>query len=293
MHDLDGQGRLAVQSRVALRVLVRPADFGDVLEVDDAFVDCLDRHVEHVVGTLEDAGHLDREAAFVGLQRTRRDEAIVERNEIDDLRLVEAVTLHGQRVDDDLHQLLTHADQVYLEDPGEALDLFLEVLRDRDQRPFRHVAGQVEHQHRVEPRHLDFVDGGFVRLVRQLPLCHVDFFADVCQCLVGVDAGVKLDEDIRAAFIGVRCHLLDTFDRPQLLLHRPDQEALAVLGGNAVVRDVHVDHRDLDVRLRFLRDRHVRNYARDQDDCQRQQYGPRPRHCRLDELHGSSPRRPT
>ena len=109
----------------------------------DAFADSLDRHVEHVGRAFEYARHLYRETPFVRLQRASRNESVVQRNEVYDLCLVEAVAFHGQGVNNDFHQFFADAYQVDLENARETLDVFLEILGDRNQRALRYVARKV------------------------------------------------------------------------------------------------------------------------------------------------------
>ena len=44
-----------------------------------------------------------------------------------------------------------------------------------------------------------------------------------------IDSGIELDQQVRAALVGRRGHFLDALDRAELVLHRPDQQALRVL----------------------------------------------------------------
>ncbi len=59
------------------------------------------------------------------MQGTGSNEPVVAVNERENLRLVKPVALHGEGVDDHLHQFLANADEIYLEDTRNALDLLL------------------------------------------------------------------------------------------------------------------------------------------------------------------------
>ena len=116
----------------------------------NTFTNCLDRHFQYVFGAFEDTRHLDRKTALARMQRAGRDEPIVTIDKLYDLRLVQAVAFHCERIDDDFHQFLSRSNQVNLEDTGETLELFLEVFGNRCQRALRYIARQVQYQHRVE-----------------------------------------------------------------------------------------------------------------------------------------------
>ena len=202
------------------------------------------------------------------MQRAGRNQPVVAVNKVDDLRLVETVAFHRQRVDDDFHQFFACTDQVDFKDARQCFEFLLEILRDHRQGALRDVAGQVQYEHRVETRHLDLVDRGFLRFAGQLGLRKVDFFPNVLECLLGVDAGIEFKLDVGAAFVGVGDHLLDALDGSQLLFHRSHQQALGVLGRNAVVLDAHVNNGNFDVRLGFLGNRRIGDDPADQDDQQ-------------------------
>ena len=99
-------------------------------------------------------------------------------------------------------------------------------------------------------------------------LARSTFVAHVGEAPVGVEAGIELQHDVGAALIGGRAHLLDALDVAQLLLHRPDQQALGVFRRDALVDDVDVDDRDVDVRLGLL------GHRRDRRSCRRSGSGP-------------------
>jgi hypothetical protein len=116
----------------------------------DAPADGLDRQVQNVVGALEYPRYLDRETPLAGVQRARRDQPVVAADELNDLRLVESITLHCEWVDHDLHEFFAGADEVDFEHPVDTLELILEVPGDRRQRALGNVTRKVENEHRVE-----------------------------------------------------------------------------------------------------------------------------------------------
>ena len=236
--DLERERRPAVDAGEALRVLEGAPHVADVAQPHDPVALGLDRQVEHVLGGLEHARHLDREAALAGVERTRGDQPVVARRRPPASSSArEAVALDQQRVDDDLEQLLALAGDLDLEHVGKALDPVLEVARElraacaRARRPTS-VTTSTGNSARLTSS----TNGSSVSC-RQLGLGDVDLLAHVGERLVDVDAGVELEGDRAVALAGVGPHLLDALDRPQLLLHRPHQQALGVLGRDALVRD--------------------------------------------------------
>src|SRR5690606_10519259 len=95
--------------------------------------------------------------------------------------------------------------------------------------------------------------------------------AHVSERLVAVD-GTRLEfqRHVRAALVGVRGHLLEAFERTQLLLHRPHQQALGVLRRDAFMHHADVGHRDLDVRFRLLGNAEIGDEAGEQDEHQQE-----------------------
>ena len=110
-----------------------------------------------------------------------------------------------------------------------------------------------------------------VGVVGQLGLGRVDLLADIGDGRVGVEAGLELQGDAGVALAALGAHLLDPLDGAQLLLHGAHQQALGILGRDAVVGHHHVDDGDVDVRVGLLGDFHVGDGAGDQDQHQRQQ----------------------
>ena len=268
MHDFNGQRFLTVQARITLGILERAAHNRDVFEMNNTITHGLNRHVEHVFCRLDDTGYLNRKATLRTLQRTGGNEAIVQADKLDDLRLIQAVTFHGQRIYDDFHELFANADEVDLEYTAQAFKFFLEVFGDRGQRAFGDAACEIENEHRVETRHLDLGDRRLLCVTRDFRFRLVDFFADVLQGLVDIDAGKKFQLNIGATLVGIGGHLLYAFDGSQFLFHRPHQQSFGVFRRNSLECDADVENRYLDIRFRFFRNRHVSGNTADQDNEQ-------------------------
>ena len=67
LHHFDGQCRLAVQACITFGVLVGPANFRDVPEMDDTFTNSLDGHIENIGRAFEYTRYLDRKPPFIRL----------------------------------------------------------------------------------------------------------------------------------------------------------------------------------------------------------------------------------
>ena len=186
----------------------------------------------------------------------------------------DAVALHQRRIDDDLDRLVARAAQFGREHAGRLLDRVLGGARDAQQRALGHVAGQRDHQHRIE-REVDLVHLRLVGVARQIVLGLVDLGAHVGERGLGIEAGLELEQHVAAALEGGRAHLLDVADRLELGLDRPQQQPLGILRADAALGELDVDDRDLDVRLGLLRDRHIGHEARAQQEEQRRDGQPR------------------
>ena len=268
MHDLNRKSGFAVQPRDTFGIFIGAPHFGNVFEVHNAIADSLDRHVKHILGTLKNSGYFDGKSTCAGMQGAGRNKSIVARDKTNDLRLVQTITFHCQRIDDDFHEFFARADKIDFKDATQGFQFFLEVPGDSREHPLRHVAGEVQYEHWVEARHLDFVDGRFICITGQLRLGFVDLLSYILQCFVRIDARVKLQLHICATFVRVSGHFLDAFDRTQFLLHGPHEQSFRVFRGDSVVRDAHINDRDFDIRLGFFRDRRIGDHAADQDDQQ-------------------------
>src|SRR5262249_15913215 len=126
------------------------------------------------------------------------------------------------------------------------------------QRALGHVAGEPHHQHRIE-REVDLLHLRFVDLARQVVLGLIDLGAHVRERGLGVEAGLELEQHEAPALEGGRTHLLYVADRLELGLDRTQQQPLGILRADAALGKLYVDDGNPDVRLRLLRDRHVRD----------------------------------
>jgi hypothetical protein len=97
----------------------------------------------------------------------------------------------------------------------------------------------------------------------------IDLGAHVGERRLGIESGLELEQHVAAALIGGGAHLLDVADRLELGLDRPQQQPLGILRADAALRELHEDDGDADVGLRFLRDRHIGDRARDQQEHER------------------------
>ena len=203
-------------------------------------------------GVLDQRRHLDREAAGTALERAGRDQAVagIERGDQPVERNV--VALQEHRLGDDLHRLVAVAAEVGVEHAWDLLDRGLRLPREADQRALRHVAAERHDEHREE-REVDLGDLRLVGVARKIALGVVDLGAHVGERRVGIEARLELEQHEAAALEGGGAHLLDVLDRFQLRLERLQDEPLGILRADAALRDVDVDDRDRDVRLRFLR----------------------------------------
>jgi hypothetical protein len=105
LGDLQADGRPAVHPGESGGVLEGAAHAGHVAEGDDPIAADLHRQAQHVLRALEQAGHLDREAALAGIQGAGGHQAVVALDEADEFLVADAVTVQHQRVDDYLHRL--------------------------------------------------------------------------------------------------------------------------------------------------------------------------------------------
>src|SRR5690606_1379829 len=227
LGDFEGQSRLAIDPGDVLGILEGRIQAPDVAEADDGVSRHLDRHVENVVQILEEARHLDGEAAAPRIHFAGRDHAVVAAYRFQDGSGVEVVAFQRQWIDDQLDQLIPIAADLGLQHVGNALDLVLQVAGYLKQRPLGNGAAQSHHQDREEAE-VDLVDAGFLGVGGKFRLGDVDLLAHVRQRLVDVIAGLELHEDHAAAKKGGRTHLLPAFDGGEFLFHRLDQQAFRV-----------------------------------------------------------------
>ncbi len=261
LRHLDGHGRTAVDAGDRGRVLEGRLDLGDVEQGHRCCLRGDHRHLGDVLRLLEQRRHLDGEAAALAFERARCDQRIERLGKLAELVEPDPVALHQRRLDDDLDRLVARAAQLGCQHARRLLDRVLGPARDAEQSALRHVAGEPDHQHRVE-REIDLEHLRLVDVARQIMLGDVDLGAHVGKRGFGIEARLELEQDKAAAFEGGGAHLLDVADRLELGLDRPQQQPLGVLRADAALGELHVDDRNLDVRLRLLRDRHIGNETR-------------------------------
>ena len=112
-----------------------------------------------------------------------------------------------------------------------------------------------------------------IRFLGQLRLGEIDFLTDIQHCLIGIETGGEFQGDVRAAFVGGGAHFLHALDTAQLGLHRLQQKPFGILRRDAVMLHRDVDDRDIDVRIRLFRDRHIGDRSGNQDQGQHHQGG--------------------
>ena len=226
---------------------------GDVLQRDHPVARDLDRQPEHVRQVLDQARHLDREPALADVPGAGGDQLVVAVDQAQHRLELEVVGLDPQGIDHDLDHLLAIAADLDLEHVGQGFQPVLQIARQGQQRALGHGAGQRDHQHR-EQGEVDLLDHRLVGLLGQLGLGPVDLLAHVDQGLVDVDAGLELEQHRGVALARRRAQLLEPFQALQLALHRAHQQALRVLGADALVVHRDVDDRQLDVGVGLLGD---------------------------------------
>ena len=128
-------------------------------------------------------------AAIRRVERLRELAELIERD---------AVALHQHRLDDDLDRLVARAAQLGRQHARRLLDRVLGGARDAQQRALRHVAGQPDHQHRIE-REVDLLHLRLVDVARQVVLGGVDLGAHVGERGLGIEAGLELEQHVAAA----------------------------------------------------------------------------------------------
>ena len=104
------------------------------------------------VEVLDQARHLDREAALADVPGAGGDQLVVAVDQAQDRLELEVVGLDPQGIDDDLDHLLAVAADLDLEHVGQGLQPVLQVAGQGQQRALRHGSGQRDHQHREQGR---------------------------------------------------------------------------------------------------------------------------------------------
>ena len=185
-----------------------------------------------------------------------------------------AVARQQLGIENDLDRLVAGAAQFGRQHAGRLLDGVLGGAGDAQQRAFGDVAGQAHHQHGVE-RQVDLEHLRFVHVAGQIVLGLVHLGTHVRERRLGIEAGFEFEQHEAAALEGGGTHLLDVADRFELGLDRPQQQPLRILRADAALGKLNVDDRNLDIRLGFLRDRHIGHQPRAQQEYQRRDGEPR------------------
>ena len=257
LGNLQHHGRLAIDACITRGVFEGAVNGGDIAKGHHTAVHHLDRHGQHVVEVFDHAGYFHAHTARAGVQAAGGDQAVVAADQIEQLGVVDAVTVEHLRVDDDLQQVFAVAADFHREHFGNAFDVLFQAAGDVDQFGFGNRPGEANRQHR-EQRHVDFVDGRFFGFLGQFTARGVDFFTHIGQGGFGVKTGIKLKGHRGMAFAGHGAHFLDPFKAAQLLLQRPHQQALGVFRADAFQAYRYVNDRDADIRVGFLGDGEIR-----------------------------------
>ena len=282
LGNFEHDGGLAVHPRETGGVLEGAPRDADVSEGEHSIAARLDRHFEYVFRLLEEPGHLHREAPLPGVQCARGHELVVACDGAQQRArsLVEA--LQAPRVDEHFEHVFPVPGNVRLQHSGKPLQLVAQAPGEADQHPLGDVAVEGHHDDRKE-RHVDLVHRGLLGIAGELVLGDIHLFAHVIQGLVGIEARLELEHEGGLTLPRSGAQFLQALDVAQFLLHRPHQQALRVLGRDAVVRNQDVDDGNRDVGVRLLRDGHVGDGAGDEDQGQHQQHRPGPPHRGVDD----------
>ena len=140
LRDFDRDCGVPVEAGIAIGILESTPDVGNVGKRDDTLSGHLDWKVENVFAILEEAGDLHGEAALARVDVARRDQAVVQRDDIDELALRDVVGLELRGVDDDLQQFFPMPDELRLQHSWNALDLVFQASRGVVERSFGYVA---------------------------------------------------------------------------------------------------------------------------------------------------------
>ena len=144
--DLQLQGGLAVERRVAGCVLVSAADFGHVRQGHRGIVRAFDRQVERILGGSDQAGHLDGKAAFAGVDLASRDELVVRGHDGVDVLIGQIVSFKFDGIDHNFEHVFALANNVGFQHARIALQHVLQGLGNLVQSALRRLAEQV-HDH--------------------------------------------------------------------------------------------------------------------------------------------------
>ncbi len=188
----------------------------------------------------------------------------------------------------DLDDLLPIAGNVRLQYLTQPLDLVLQIPCQGQQGSLRHIPGQRYYQHRKQGD-INLIDARLVGIRREFDLGQVNLFAHILQCLVAIEAGIKLEQYRGMPLLGGGAHLLDPLDGLQLLLHRPHQQPLGILRRDPLMVHGDIDNGDRHIRLCFLGDSVVGDVATDEQQHQHGKHGAGTAKGGIDKcLHGVS-----
>ena len=184
------------------------------------------------------------------------DQAVAHAEGLDQAVEGETVAVEQHRLGDDLDGLVARAPQIGGQDARDLLDSGLGLAGELQQGALRNIAAKRHDQDR-EQRQVHLRDLRLIGVARQIALGVIDLRPDIGYGDVEVEAGIEFEEHITAAFESGRAHLLDVCHRFELGLERTQDQALGILRADAPLGDIDIDDGDRDVRLGFLRDRHI------------------------------------
>ena len=196
LADLQRNGRLAVDARKALGVVIGRAHVGDITDRHDRVAIDPDRRITHILGPIDGAGHTQRHTPRTGIDGTGRDQLIVAPDGAGEFLIGERVALQHQWIREHLQQLLAVAADIHLEHAGKRLDLVTQITRNADERALGHGPGQIDREHR-EQRQIDFADLRLPCVGGQLRLDAVHFLTDVRERLAVIGARLEIESQQR------------------------------------------------------------------------------------------------
>ncbi len=249
-----------------------------------------DGDTQHVLRLFNQRRDLDGKAPGLAFQGPGGHQAVGGLGHGGELIERHAIALHQHGLGDDFHHLVARAAQFRREHARHLLERVLGRPRDAEQAALRHVARERDHQHRVK-REIDLLHDRLVHVSREIALGIVDLGAHIRERGLGIEAGFEFEQHIAAALEGGGAHFLDVGDGFQLGFDRPQQEPLGIFRADAALGELHIDDRNLDVRLGLLRDRHIGDEAGEQQEGQQSDREARVADRVIDKFrHLSSPR---
>ena len=199
------------------------------------------------------------------IERAGGDELVVAVDELQEVSVWNFVAFQPQRIDDNLKDFVPISGDFSLQYARQAFEFIPQVASQAQQGAFGDFARQHDDQHGKQAN-VDLVDDGLVGVIRQLALGDVDFLSKILKGGVYVESGFELQQYRRVTIARGRSHLRDPFDGAKFLLHGSHEQTLGVLRGDALMRNGDVDDRDVDVRIRLLGNRDVRDGTAHQDE---------------------------